>query len=145
MCDGHTIVLDESQRQMLLLAIAHLAVERPGWEKALSEVARKMDTPESFKRRQQEALRNPKQMVVASGQPVMFTRFKTLHVMQLTLKLETEKLEKAAEGYVGYHEHVCGSGHTEGIFMDGFKAGWEALAQKLSSTAYEHEQDSSNP
>jgi hypothetical protein len=31
--------LDEDQRQMILLAIARLAVERPGWDTALDEIA----------------------------------------------------------------------------------------------------------
>ncbi len=39
----HNIELDEGQRQMLLLALAHLAVERPGWTTAIKEVAGKMD------------------------------------------------------------------------------------------------------
>ena len=37
------IEVDEGQRQMILLALAHLSVERPGWDHALNEIARKMD------------------------------------------------------------------------------------------------------
>lgn len=39
----HTIVIDESQRQIILLALAHLAVERPGWDVALADIAALMD------------------------------------------------------------------------------------------------------
>jgi len=38
-----TITLTEEQRQATLMALAHLAVERPGWDHMLSEIARKMD------------------------------------------------------------------------------------------------------
>lgn len=32
--------------------------------------------------------------------------------------------DKAAQDYVGYHEHMCGDGQIEGTFRDGYKAGW---------------------
>ena len=38
-----TLEIEEEQRQMLLMALAHLAVERPGWDMALSEIAAKID------------------------------------------------------------------------------------------------------
>lgn len=38
-----TIEIDESQRQAILLALAHLAVERPGWKFMLGETAKTMD------------------------------------------------------------------------------------------------------
>lgn len=41
--DSHTITIDESQRQMTLLALAILALQRPGWNMALNEIAQKMD------------------------------------------------------------------------------------------------------
>jgi hypothetical protein len=43
--------LDEGERQATLLAIARLAVERPGWDYMLGEIADKLkpsDEPESF-------------------------------------------------------------------------------------------------
>lgn len=43
MKEKHAIVIDESQRQAMLLALAHLTVERPGWEFMLTEIAKKMD------------------------------------------------------------------------------------------------------
>lgn len=43
MSKTHTITVDESQRQAVLLALAHLAVERPGWNAMLTEIAAKMD------------------------------------------------------------------------------------------------------
>jgi hypothetical protein len=35
----------EEERQMLLLALAHTSLERPGWTDALRRLARKFDTP----------------------------------------------------------------------------------------------------
>ncbi len=44
---NHTIVITEEQRQSLLMALAHLAVERPGWHPAfLKRIAELMDNPE---------------------------------------------------------------------------------------------------
>lgn len=58
---GIEIGLDESQRQASLLALAHLAVERPGWKQMLSEIALKMDNRD------------------AHGAPDLFTKFIALH------------------------------------------------------------------
>ena len=38
-----TITLTEEERQATLMALAHLAVERPGWLIMLQEIAGKMD------------------------------------------------------------------------------------------------------
>jgi hypothetical protein len=38
-----TVQLEEGQRQMVLLALAKLSVERPGWLRAIEELALKMD------------------------------------------------------------------------------------------------------
>ena len=35
--------LDEAERQLVLMALAHLAVERPGWDDALNRLALKAD------------------------------------------------------------------------------------------------------
>ena len=59
----HGLTVSEGQRQMLLMALAHLAVERPGFDAALSEIAALMDNP------------TPKG-------PEMFTRFKELHTLE---------------------------------------------------------------
>ena len=56
-----TFDLDESDRQMTILALAHLALERPGWDDALSRVADKM-----------------------GGKP-LFEEFKTLATAQLEI------------------------------------------------------------
>lgn len=40
------IEIDEGQRQMMILALAHLSIERPGWDTALNELALKMDNVE---------------------------------------------------------------------------------------------------
>lgn len=37
------VELDESQRQQVLMALAHLAVERPGFDHALTQIALLMD------------------------------------------------------------------------------------------------------
>lgn len=56
MKENHTITIDESQRQMILLALAHLAAHRPGWKWTLGETAKLMDN-------------------VVDGEPEMFTTF----------------------------------------------------------------------
>jgi hypothetical protein len=43
------IEIDEGQRQMILLALAHLAVERPGWKAALADTALVMDDGTMFR------------------------------------------------------------------------------------------------
>jgi hypothetical protein len=42
----HTLRLDEGNRQMVLMALAHLAVERPGWDDALNRLALQIDNAE---------------------------------------------------------------------------------------------------
>ena len=39
----HTLELDEGERQALLMAMAHLAVERPGWDDMLNRIAVRID------------------------------------------------------------------------------------------------------
>ena len=41
--------LDESERQMVLMALAHLAVERPGWEYVLHDIALRIDNAENHR------------------------------------------------------------------------------------------------
>lgn len=71
-----TFDFEEEERQAILLALAKLSLERPGWDNFLTGIALKMDTPENFKRRQVEAMRHPGLPHVESGKPVMFERFK---------------------------------------------------------------------
>jgi hypothetical protein len=52
--------LQESDRQMLLMAMAHLAVERPGWDYALSLLAYQVDA-------------------MTEAGPKLYTEFKSLH------------------------------------------------------------------
>lgn len=40
---GVDVHLEEGQRQMTLLALAKLSIERPGWTWALEQIALKMD------------------------------------------------------------------------------------------------------
>ena len=49
-----TVELTESQRQAVVLALAHLSLDRPGWDTVLRTIAGKLDNPdlamyESFK------------------------------------------------------------------------------------------------
>jgi hypothetical protein len=36
-----TRIFDEVEREMIILALAHLSVERPGWDAALSKIAQR--------------------------------------------------------------------------------------------------------
>ena len=56
----HTLELDEGERQMLLMALAHLAVERPGWDDALMRVALRIDNEDN-------------------GRPQLYDNFRRLH------------------------------------------------------------------
>jgi len=38
-----TVTFDESERQAIILALAHLAVDRPGWDYMLNNIAVKID------------------------------------------------------------------------------------------------------
>ena len=42
---SHALMIDEGERQATLMALAHLAVERPGWDIMLSEIASRIDNP----------------------------------------------------------------------------------------------------
>jgi hypothetical protein len=58
-----TITIREDQRQAILLALAHLALERPGWDPCcLTEIALLMDNR------------------LPNGRPEMYEEFKRLHV-----------------------------------------------------------------
>jgi hypothetical protein len=53
--------MEEGQRQMTLLALAKLSIERPGWLWALEQVALLMDDPEP------------------DGKPYLFEEFRRIH------------------------------------------------------------------
>ncbi len=55
----HTLGLDEGERRMVLMALAHLAVERPGWDHALSEVALRIDNEENGRPQMYDDFRRP--------------------------------------------------------------------------------------
>jgi hypothetical protein len=59
--------LDESQRQATLMALAHLAVERPGWKWMLTQIALKMDNS-------------------VDGEPELFTKFFEMHAAEVLLQ-----------------------------------------------------------
>ena len=41
----HQLELDESDRQLVLLALGHLAAQRPGWRDCLRRIAERIDNP----------------------------------------------------------------------------------------------------
>ncbi len=45
----HMLQLDEGERQMVLLALAHLSNERPGWDDALNRIAVRIDNTENLR------------------------------------------------------------------------------------------------
>ena len=55
------VEITEEERQLILMALAHLAVERPGWDDALSRIAMLMDN------------------VVPDLGPELYRAFKRLH------------------------------------------------------------------
>lgn len=57
----HLLRVDEGERQMMLLALAELSLEHPGWVAALEAIARKMDN------------------VDENGQAKMFEQFRRNH------------------------------------------------------------------
>lgn len=59
--DNTKVELDEAQRQMTLLALAKLSIERPGWLFALREIALLMDDAD------------------AGGFPEMFQELRNIH------------------------------------------------------------------
>lgn len=40
---GSKLILEEEERQILLLAMAHLSVDRPGWDDILNKIATRID------------------------------------------------------------------------------------------------------
>ena len=63
--DKQLVAITESERQMTLLALAHLSVRRPGWGQAIAELAFKMDMPDH------------------EGRPTLYEQFKETHVYVL--------------------------------------------------------------
>lgn len=65
----HILQLDESERQLLLMALAHLSIERPGFDHALTAIAQRIDNPG----------------------PQLFNEFKKLH--EMSFSQPTKKVE----------------------------------------------------
>lgn len=74
--------LDESDRQMLLMALAHLAIERPGWKFATEAIASKMDN-------------------MAAGKPELYTLFFTLRQKQVSNSLPDDPTEESFKQALG--------------------------------------------
>ena len=82
MKEKHAIVIDESQRQAVLLALAHLTVERPGWEFMLTEIAKKMDN-------------------VIGDVPELYTRLLVIRRQRVSNSLPEEPTEDSFKQAVG--------------------------------------------
>jgi hypothetical protein len=59
MKEQHTLNFEEGERGAVIMALAHLAVERPGWDDMLSRIAARVDN-------------------CASGRPEMYEEFKRM-------------------------------------------------------------------
>lgn len=68
---AHAFRIDESQRQATLLALGHLAVERPGWDFMLSEIALRMDN-------------------TVEGRPELFDKFRQMHAEEMAVRKPRE-------------------------------------------------------
>ncbi len=55
------VVLEEEERQAVLLALAQLSLERPGWDYLLSNIALKMDN------------------ILPSGRPQLYDQFRAIN------------------------------------------------------------------
>lgn len=53
-----TITLEEGQRQLVLMALAHLSLEKPGFDWALNEIAKKLDNIKDGRAETYDAFRN---------------------------------------------------------------------------------------
>lgn len=69
--ESHTITIDDGQRQLIIMALAHLSMESPGWIYALEEIALKMDNQTD------------------DGRPQMFESFRRIHSEAVAAKLIT--------------------------------------------------------
>lgn len=54
------VELGESERQLVLMALAHLSLERPGWDDALNRIAMKMDNIDLARAKMYDSFRNLK-------------------------------------------------------------------------------------
>jgi len=77
-----TVTLDESERQTILLALAHLAVERPGWLMMLERTALKLDR-------------------VLDGKPAMFMQFYVLRRNRVSNSLPDDPTEESFKKALG--------------------------------------------
>ena len=72
------IEITEAERQMMILALAHLSVERPGWDFALNRLALKMDNTDGgraemydlFRKLEFEANPPPNQKLRTEDEPI---------------------------------------------------------------------------
>lgn len=84
----HVLTMQEGERQAVLMALSHLAQERPGWDDLLSSLALQIDNK------------------LPNGRPQMFDLFKNMHgsikpvapPMDLPKPGETEKFRISPDG-----------------------------------------------
>lgn len=61
----HTLTIDETERQAIILALAELSIARPGWVYMLNDIALKMDNRD------------------AEDNAEMFEKFRQMHTLPL--------------------------------------------------------------
>jgi hypothetical protein len=62
----HVMRLDEGQRQMMLMALAHLSVERPGWDDALQRLAIQLDNEQDGRPQMYDEFRKLRRLTVVA-------------------------------------------------------------------------------
>jgi hypothetical protein len=89
--------LEEGERQMLVMALAHLSVERPGWDDALNRIAVRIDN-------------------MKDGRAVMYDEFRVIPspTNAKTVKLTDDAAKTLVELENLRHELTLGVAYIEG-------------------------------
>lgn len=90
MKETHTITIDEGERQAILLAMAHMTVERPGWEYMYTEIAKKLDN-------------------VIAGVPELYTRMLLLRRQRVANSLPDEPTSASLNKALGCTDFNAGA------------------------------------
>lgn len=83
--------LEEEERQMVLMALAQLAVRRPGWDYALNHIALRIDNRVGLPDRATAEVPEGHE-----SRAEMFDKFKDMHQNELRVNQFTDHLERAA-------------------------------------------------
>jgi hypothetical protein len=65
----YALELEEGDRQIVLMALAHLSIERPGWDKALHVLALQIDSQRDGRACMYDEFRTLRRRNLASQQP----------------------------------------------------------------------------